>query len=103
MSDYRAIMPAQASNIGKKGDVKSMAVSLARKLWSVDEYKRMIEKGILGKDNRVELIKGDIIETAPIGIRHAACVVALEEMFHQLVDRTITVSVQNLMLLPDHS
>ena len=32
--------------------------------WSVDEYHRMIEAGILG-DRRVELLAGDIIEMSP--------------------------------------
>ncbi|MEM9220267.1 MAG: Uma2 family endonuclease [Cyanobacteria bacterium P01_F01_bin.150] len=32
--------------------------------WSVDEYHRMIESGILG-DRRVELLSGDIIEMSP--------------------------------------
>ncbi len=80
-----------------------MVVSLARKLWSVDEYERMIEKGILTKDNRVELIRGDIVEMAPIGIRHAACVVALQELFQELLGRAVTVSVQNPIRLPDDS
>ena len=82
-----------------------MAVNLARKQWSVDEYERMIAKGVLDEDNRLELIKGEIIQMAPIGICHAACVVALEELFHELVGRTptVTVSVQNPVRLPDDS
>jgi Uma2 family endonuclease len=80
-----------------------MAVSLARKLWSADEYERLIENGILDEDNRVELIRGDIVELPPIGIRHAACVVALGELFHELLDRMVTVSVQNPIRLPDDS
>jgi Uma2 family endonuclease len=80
-----------------------MTISLPRKLWSVDEYELMIEKGILDEEDRVELIKGEIVEMAPIGIRHAACVVAFQELFHELLGRSVTVSVQNPVRLPDAS
>lgn len=78
-----------------------MAVSLARKLWSIDEYEQMIEKGILDKYDRVELIRGEIVEMAPIGVRHAACVTNLEALFHTLLDKeTATVYGQNPVQLP---
>lgn len=83
--------------------VRDMAVSLARKLWTIDKYEQMIEKGILDEDDRVELVGGEIVETAPIGIRHAACVIALEELFRELLGKTVTVSGQNPVRLPNNS
>lgn len=80
-----------------------MATGLARKLWSIEEYERMIEQGILTKDNRVELIRGEIVEMAPIGLRHAACVSRLEEIFHEMLGRRVNVSVQNPIMLPNNS
>ena len=80
-----------------------MAISLPRKLWTVDEYELMIEKGILDEDDNVELIKGEIVEMAPIGLRHAGCVTALQTLFHDLVGEMATVSVQNPVQLPDDS
>ena len=38
--------------------------------WSVDDYHRMIEAGIL-RDRRVELLKGEIVEMSPEGEPHA--------------------------------
>ncbi len=51
-----------------------MAVDIERILFTVDKYEKMIETGILGEDDRVELIRGEIIKKVPIGLRHAACV-----------------------------
>jgi len=45
-----------------------------RRPFTVEEYDRMIEVGILGKEDHVELIDGEIVEMSPIGLRHAACV-----------------------------
>lgn len=52
----------------------------ARRLFTVEEYGRMVEAGILHKDDRVELIDGEIIEMAPIGHRHTACVSNVAEL-----------------------
>lgn len=38
------------------------------------EYERMIELGIVTEDDRVELIRGEIVRKMSIGPHHAACV-----------------------------
>lgn len=80
-----------------------MAVGLARKLWSIDEYEHMIEKGVLTKNDHVELIRGEIVEMAAIGLRHAACVVRLTRLFNKLLGETVMLSVQNPVQLHDNS
>lgn len=80
-----------------------MVIELPRKLWTVDEYELMIEKGVLTGDDRVELIRGEIVQMAPIGPRHAVCVRRLDDLFHDLLQKTVIVSVQSPVRLPDDS
>src|SRR6185436_15942102 len=43
-----------------------------RRLFTVEECLRMVDAGILRSDERVELIRGEIIKMSPIGPRHGA-------------------------------
>lgn len=47
-----------------------MAVQLTRRRFTVAEYYRMAQAGILGEDERVELIDGEIVQMTPIGPGH---------------------------------
>jgi hypothetical protein len=49
-------------------------VPLVKRLFTVEEYHKMAEAGILGEDDRVELLEGEIVQISPIGSRHASCV-----------------------------
>ena len=49
-------------------------VERARRMFTADEFERMVGVGILRSDERLELIRGEIVEMTPIGHRHAACV-----------------------------
>jgi Uma2 family endonuclease len=77
----------------------SMAVTLRRRRFTLDEYHRMGEAGILGEDDRVELIEGEIVEMTPIGSRHASTVARIQHFFsRRLGDRAI-VWTQNPLIL----
>lgn len=52
-----------------------------RRRFTVQEYYRMGEAGILGEDERVQLIAGDVIEMPPIGDFHASRVDRMAEPF----------------------
>ena len=47
---------------------------ITRHKLTADEYHRMAENGILDEDDQVELIAGQIIDMAPMGVRHTAVV-----------------------------
>lgn len=80
-----------------------MATGLARKLWTIEEYERMIELGILNKNHHVELIRGEIVEMAPSGLRHVACVSRLQETFYKLLGVSVTIFRQSPVRLPNDS
>ncbi|MGH8478484.1 MAG: Uma2 family endonuclease [Gammaproteobacteria bacterium] len=70
---------------------------------TVHDFQRMGEAGILPIEGRLELIEGEIIAMAPIGSRHAAIVTRANMLFVQAVDGRAIVSVQNPILLGEHS
>ncbi len=72
-----------------------MAVEVHRKLFTVGEYHRMLESGILSEDDRVELVEGEIIEMAAKGSRHAACVKRITDFFYRHARQSAIVSVQD--------
>jgi Uma2 family endonuclease len=49
--------------------------------FTAEEYERLVELGIFGEEERLELIDGDIVEMTPIGHRHAACANNLHALF----------------------
>jgi Uma2 family endonuclease len=81
----------------------AIEVELPRRLFTVEEYHRMAEAGVLGADERVELIEGEIVQMAPIGPRHAGCVINATRLFiTRLGDRAV-VSPQNPVVIRPRS
>ncbi len=73
-----------------------------RRRFTVHDYHRMAEAGILHEDDRVELIEGDLIEMPAIGTRHFACVNGLTRLLVREVGDEAIVSVQNPVRLDEH-
>jgi Uma2 family endonuclease len=80
-----------------------MTAHPARRRFSVDDYYEMARAGILGEDDRVELIEGEVIEMSPIGRRHAACVDRLNRSFARLVEEAAIVRVQGPVRLSEQA
>ncbi len=49
-------------------------MQLEQHLWTVEDYNRMIDAGILQPEDRVELIEGQIVEMAAKGTAHEATI-----------------------------
>ncbi|MCC3414557.1 MULTISPECIES: Uma2 family endonuclease [unclassified Microcoleus] len=80
-----------------------MSVEMKRRLFTVPEYHLMIKVGVFNKNNRVELIEGEIIEMAAIGTRHASCVKRLIAMFSDLERRRAILGVQDPIQLTERT
>ena len=79
-----------------------MAVEVAtRRRFTRAEYHRMAEVGILRKHDRVELIKGEIVEMSPIGRRHKAFVGNLNQLLAVRLAGRALVWVQSGIVLAD--
>lgn len=66
-----------------------------RHRFTAEEYRAVADAGVLGEDDRVELVGGEIVDMAPIGSRHLACVVALNHLLVEASGGMFFVSVQN--------
>ncbi len=69
-----------------------MTLRVMTRRFTVEEYHRMVEAGILGEDDRVELIEGEIIEMPPISSMHAGAI-------NRLVDRLLNLQVRGSVIL----
>jgi len=78
-------------------------VALPRKKFTVEQYERMADVGILSERDRVELIAGEIVELSPIGGRHAGCVNRLAALFFASLSDVAIVQVQNPVRLSDRA
>jgi Uma2 family endonuclease len=81
----------------------AVEVAAARRRFTREEYHRMAEVGILKPTDRVELIRGEIIEMSPPGRRHVAFVNNLNQLLVTRLAGRAIVSVQNPVAFSDES
>ncbi len=79
-----------------------MAVRLLKGPFTVDDYQRLAELGVLREDDRVELIAGQVVEMTPIGDRHASCVRRLSRLLARTLLDVAVIDVQNPVVLGEH-
>jgi Uma2 family endonuclease len=72
-----------------------------RRRFTREEYHRMAEVGILKPTDRLELIRGEIVEMSPPGRRHRAFVDNLTALLMPRLAGRALVSVQNPVVLSD--
>jgi Uma2 family endonuclease len=73
------------------------------RLWTVRDYHRMVEAGILQPDERVELIEGQIIRMSPKGTAHEAAITRLERMLRRCLGDRVIIRLQSPIQLNDRS
>ena len=83
--------------------MRTTPMEVKRRRFTVHDYHRMGEAGILHEDDRVELIEGEIVEMAAIGTRHFSCVNRLNRLLVMSVGDEAVISVQNPVRLNEHT
>ena len=76
---------------------------VVRHPFTVADYHRMGEAGILSESDRVELVEGELVAMSPVGSLHAGTVNALTRLLIGAVGDRGIVSVQNPIRLDDRS
>ncbi|MBW4507850.1 MAG: Uma2 family endonuclease [Scytonematopsis contorta HA4267-MV1] len=73
------------------------------RLWTVEEYHRMAETGILDFSERVELLEGKIIWMSAKGTAHRSAVGRTDRLLQSLLSNTAWVSIQDPITLNNRS
>ena len=71
--------------------------------FTVEQYYKMAEVGILDVEQRTELIEGEVIEMSPIGAKHAACLSKLADVLRDRTRNKALVRQQNPIHMGDRS
>lgn len=82
---------------------RESALLTIRRPFTVDDYHRMAEVGLLTDDERTELLNGEVVYKMPISSRHAGCVVWLIQALTSRLPGKALVSAQNPIRLSDRS
>ncbi|WP_119067273.1 Uma2 family endonuclease [Rubrobacter indicoceani] len=73
-----------------------LPAEIPRRHFDVDEYHRMLEVGLLTENDRVELIRGELVDMNPIGVAHMSVVTNLTHLLvSKASKRGLMVSVRN--------
>ncbi len=71
--------------------------------FSVDEYYKMIELGLIKDCEKAEIIEGEMIKKMTIGDKHALIVDLLSSFFIKTLPDSVRVRVQNPLRLTDYN
>ena len=88
-------------NVDSMSDM-ALLESLRRPI-TVDEYNKMADVGILGRNERVELLDGDVIVVPPHGPPHFSTVARMADVLVQRLSARALVTVRLPLILSDRS
>jgi len=75
----------------------------SKRLFTVDEYERLVQEGILTEDEHIELIEGEIVEMVPTGNHHSGTVKYLLSLLSQTLGASFVIGVRDPIRLPPFS
>ncbi len=83
---------------------QTIPIGVARpKRFTVKDYHRLIETGIIPENHRLELIRGEIFEMAAKGSPHTVCTGLLCRQLDRLVGDQVAIRSQEPITLPNDS
>jgi len=74
-----------------------------RRRFTVEQYERMVETGVIQPDEHVELLDGEVVEMAPIGPPHASRVDRCSNHMWRAFGTEVIIRVQSPLRLSDIS
>lgn len=83
--------------------IAATTVEVERYRFSMDEFDRLHEVGILAEDDRVEFLDGELIAMSKVSGRHTGCIIRLDRAIQRVSDEEILISVQNPLRLNDRA
>jgi len=81
----------------------SAVFAFPRRRFTVDQYQRMVEAGVIQPDERVELLDGDVVEMPPIGPPHASRVDRCTVYLGRVLGPDVSIRVKGPLRLSDLS
>jgi Uma2 family endonuclease len=79
------------------------AEGLPRRCWTVAEIEEMVRAGIIGEDERFELIGGEVVPMSPKGCRHEWVKIEINRFFQRIAPAHLTVAQETTLRLDARS
>ena len=80
-----------------------IATTIHTRVWTREEYDRLVATGIFHPDERLELVNGEIVTMSPQGSLHATAVRLVEDTLRKVFNPGFDVRVQMPLALGPHS
>jgi hypothetical protein len=94
-------LPAAGPPVVRQESVIRQIPSAQPYRFTVEQLEQMIKAGVLGKYDRCELIRGELIQKMTIGDRHMATVKRLNRLLQLAAREDFVIGVQDAVKLAD--
>ncbi len=78
-------------------------IAATRKKFTVEEYHRLVDVGFFTENERIELIRGEIIEMSPKRTPHSVCNSCLWRELYDLIGRQAIIRIQEPIIISSTS
>ena len=80
-----------------------MVATTRKKLFTIDEYHKLVDLGFFAENDRLELIRGEIVEMAPKRTPHSVCNSILFGELYKMLSEQANIRGQEPITLPSNS